>query len=363
MDIRQALANCDECYANTDQTPPFVLCPVNFALPAGAPGCLPQHCVTFSGKLCSWFAVGFTAGGSRDAPYPWPGTFAHRRHRVDPAKGGTAGGEGRARAGRDVVAFRHSLRIADGCPHCRAGNRVSGSPADPAPDQGFAGRARSDLRRGVLPGEYASESRLAATDCLCCHRLGHRFDARSCGSSHDLAALIRMRRHHGHRASRPHRDGDAARCALAWRGGVPGVPGTSRQHYARARGGSAGTSNESPWRNFVQGSHHDKGGAAPTRCLTSHHHHVRHERDGRVSCASAQDAAARRLHITYGTRCMTDTRAYAWLASVIDTCRMRGAGILSTLAATIAAARKGMTPPPLPPIPDQLRGWGAVAAC
>jgi len=60
---------------------------------------------------------------------------------------------------------------------------------------------------------------------------------------------------------------------------------------------------------------------------------------------------------------MTDTRAYAWLASVIDTCRMRGAGILSTLAATIAAARKGMTPPPLPPIPDQLRGWGAVAAC
>lgn len=66
--------------------------------------------------------------------------------------------------------------------------------------------------------------------------------------------------------------------------------------------------------------------------------------------------------ITYGTRCMTGTRAYAWLASVIDTCRMRGASILSMLAATIAAARKGLAPPSLPPIPERLRGWGAVAA-
>jgi hypothetical protein len=66
--------------------------------------------------------------------------------------------------------------------------------------------------------------------------------------------------------------------------------------------------------------------------------------------------------ITYGTRCMTGTRAYAWLASVIDTCRMRGASILSTLAATIAAARKGLAPPSLPPIPERLRGLGAVAA-
>lgn len=66
--------------------------------------------------------------------------------------------------------------------------------------------------------------------------------------------------------------------------------------------------------------------------------------------------------ITYGTRCMTGTRAYAWLASVIDTCRMRGASILCMLAATIAAARKGLAPPPLPPIPEHLRGWGAVAA-
>jgi IS1 family transposase len=68
-------------------------------------------------------------------------------------------------------------------------------------------------------------------------------------------------------------------------------------------------------------------------------------------------------HITSGTRCMTGTRAYAWLASVIDTCRLRGASSLPTLAATIAAARKGLAPPPLPPIPDRLRGWEALAAC
>src|SRR5215207_7473472 len=67
--------------------------------------------------------------------------------------------------------------------------------------------------------------------------------------------------------------------------------------------------------------------------------------------------------ITYGTRCMTGTRAYAWLASLIDTCRLRGASSLPTLAATIATARKGLAPPPLPPIPDRLRGWDAVAAC
>lgn len=51
--------------------------------------------------------------------------------------------------------------------------------------------------------------------------------------------------------------------------------------------------------------------------------------------------------ITYGTRCMIGTRAYAWLASVIDTCRMRGASILCMLVATIAAARKGLAPPSL----------------
>lgn len=38
------------------------------------------------------------------------------------------------------------------------------------------------------------------------------------------------------------------------------------------------------------------------------------------------------------------TRAYAWLASVIDTCHLRGACCLPTLAGTIAAARKGLTP-------------------
>jgi transposase len=68
-------------------------------------------------------------------------------------------------------------------------------------------------------------------------------------------------------------------------------------------------------------------------------------------------------HITFGTRSMAGTRAYAWLASVIDTCHLRGTCCLPSLAATIAAARKGLAPPPLPPIPQRLRGWDAVSAC
>ena len=67
-------------------------------------------------------------------------------------------------------------------------------------------------------------------------------------------------------------------------------------------------------------------------------------------------------HIMSGTRSMTGTRAYAWLSSVSDTCRLRGASPLRTMAATIAAARKGMPPPALPPIPVRLCGWDALAA-
>lgn len=67
--------------------------------------------------------------------------------------------------------------------------------------------------------------------------------------------------------------------------------------------------------------------------------------------------------VTHGTRCLTGSLAYAWLASLIDTCRMRGAAILPTLASTIAAARKGLSAPALPQIPDRLHGWNAVVAC
>jgi transposase len=66
--------------------------------------------------------------------------------------------------------------------------------------------------------------------------------------------------------------------------------------------------------------------------------------------------------ISYGTRCLTGSRAYGLLASVFDTCRLRGTNGIETLAQTIDAARKGLPVPALPPIPERLRGWDAVTA-
>ncbi|HET9643475.1 MAG TPA: transposase, partial [Burkholderiaceae bacterium] len=51
--------------------------------------------------------------------------------------------------------------------------------------------------------------------------------------------------------------------------------------------------------------------------------------------------------ISYGTRCLTGSRAYGLLASVFDTCRLRGTNGIETLAQTIAAARKGLPAPAL----------------
>jgi hypothetical protein len=66
--------------------------------------------------------------------------------------------------------------------------------------------------------------------------------------------------------------------------------------------------------------------------------------------------------ISHGTRSDTGTRAYACLASLFDTCRLRGTTGIETLAQTIHAARKGLAIPALPPIPQRLLGWDAVSA-
>ena len=56
--------------------------------------------------------------------------------------------------------------------------------------------------------------------------------------------------------------------------------------------------------------------------------------------------------ISYGTRSETGSRAFALLASVIETCRKRDASSWSFIATVIAAARKGVALPLLPPIPS-----------
>jgi transposase-like protein len=52
--------------------------------------------------------------------------------------------------------------------------------------------------------------------------------------------------------------------------------------------------------------------------------------------------------ISHGTRSELGSRAYALLASVIDTCRRRGAVVLDFLGSVIAAARNGLALPSLP---------------
>lgn len=55
--------------------------------------------------------------------------------------------------------------------------------------------------------------------------------------------------------------------------------------------------------------------------------------------------------ISQGTRSEAGTRAFALLASVIETCRKRSASSWTYIASVIAAARKGHTVPSLPAIP------------
>ena len=55
--------------------------------------------------------------------------------------------------------------------------------------------------------------------------------------------------------------------------------------------------------------------------------------------------------ISHGTRSEAGSRAFALLASLIETCRRRGASAWQYLGTVIAAARKGLPLPPLPAIP------------
>ncbi len=61
---------------------------------------------------------------------------------------------------------------------------------------------------------------------------------------------------------------------------------------------------------------------------------------------------ARRLSM--GTRSEAGTRAFALLASVIETCRKRAASYWVFIASVIAAARKGLAIPSLPAIPARV---------
>jgi hypothetical protein len=54
--------------------------------------------------------------------------------------------------------------------------------------------------------------------------------------------------------------------------------------------------------------------------------------------------------ISHGTRCPAGSRAFAVLASVVETCRLRGACIWRYLGEVIQAAREGAALPPLPTV-------------
>ena len=53
--------------------------------------------------------------------------------------------------------------------------------------------------------------------------------------------------------------------------------------------------------------------------------------------------------ISYGTRTAEGTKAFTILASIIETCRLRCASSWDFLTQVIAATRKGLAPPSLPP--------------
>jgi len=55
--------------------------------------------------------------------------------------------------------------------------------------------------------------------------------------------------------------------------------------------------------------------------------------------------------ISHGTRSEEGSRAFAFLASLIETCRRRGASAWQYLGTVIAAARKGLQLPTIPVIP------------
>ena len=55
-------------------------------------------------------------------------------------------------------------------------------------------------------------------------------------------------------------------------------------------------------------------------------------------------------YISHGTRSEEGSRAFAFLASLIETCRRRGASAWQYLGTVIAAARKGLQLPTIPAI-------------
>ena len=66
--------------------------------------------------------------------------------------------------------------------------------------------------------------------------------------------------------------------------------------------------------------------------------------------------------ISYGTRTEVGSHSIALLASIIDTCRLRGANATDLLARAIHAARMGLPTPALPPIPLNLSTQNAAFA-
>lgn len=60
--------------------------------------------------------------------------------------------------------------------------------------------------------------------------------------------------------------------------------------------------------------------------------------------------------VSYGTRNLAGSNSLALQASVIDTCRLRGASVTDLLAKAIEAARLGLPTQKMPPIPTHLFG-------
>lgn len=55
--------------------------------------------------------------------------------------------------------------------------------------------------------------------------------------------------------------------------------------------------------------------------------------------------------LSYGTRTQEGTRSFTLLASIIETCRLRGVSSWDFLTSVVTAARVGTPLPSLPPVP------------
>lgn len=105
-----------------------------------------------------------------------------------------------------------------------------------------------------------------------------------------------------------------------------------------------------------QADHHEKLGALAREFLLDWDVIVRQVAEPHLPLTNnAAEQALRHWviarRISLGTRSEAGTRAFALLASVIETCRKRSASSWTYIASVIAAARKGLTLPSLPAIP------------